>query len=97
MMDNVNIIIYPIQYSRKAYAEHWKKGQTAMASTKGRVVDHIAFSVDNLAETIARLTNEGVKVAEPISLMPGSKLKHAFIQGPDYIRIELVEGLARKQ
>jgi Tfp pilus assembly PilM family ATPase len=50
----------------------------------------------NLAETIARLTNEGVKVAEPISLMPGSKLKHAFIQGPDYIRIELVEGLARK-
>jgi len=94
MMDNVNIIIYPIQYSRKAYAEHWKQGQTAIASTKGRVVDHIAFSVDNLAETIARLTNEGVKVAEPISLMPGSKLKHAFIQGPDYIRIELVEGRA---
>ena len=93
-MDNVNIIIYPIQYSRKAYADHWKQGQTAMSPTKGRVVDHIAFSVDKLAETIERLTKEGVKITDPISAMAGRKLKHAFIEGPDYIRIELVEGAA---
>src|SRR5206468_223407 len=31
MMDNVNIIIFPVQYSRKAHADHWK-GQTAMSS-----------------------------------------------------------------
>jgi catechol 2,3-dioxygenase-like lactoylglutathione lyase family enzyme len=96
MMDNVNIIIYPVQYSRKAYADHWKNGQTAISPTRGRVVDHIAFSVDDLAEAIARLTNEGVKVTERISNMPGSKVRHAFIEGPDYIRIELVEGAASK-
>ncbi len=96
-MDNVNIIIYPIQYSRKAYANHWQQGQTAIAPTKGRAVDHIAFSVDNLAETIARLTKEGVRVTDRISTSEGGKLKHAFIEGPDYIRIELVEGRAQKQ
>jgi hypothetical protein len=99
MMDNVNIIIYPIQYSRKAYAGQWKQGkqgQTAMSPTEGRVVDHIAFSVDNLAETIARLTGEGVKITDPISAMAGRKLKHAFIEGPDYIRIELIDDRAQK-
>jgi catechol 2,3-dioxygenase-like lactoylglutathione lyase family enzyme len=96
MMDNVNIIIYPVQYSRKAYADHWKNGQTAISSTRGRVVDHIAFSVDNLAETIQRLTKEGVKITDPISTGSGGKFKHAFIEGPDSIRIELVEGLASK-
>jgi catechol 2,3-dioxygenase-like lactoylglutathione lyase family enzyme len=97
MMDNVNIIIYPIQYSKKAYADHWKKGQTAISPTKGRVVDHIAFGVDNLAETVEKLKQDGVKITDPISTAEGGKLKHAFIEGPDYIRIELVEGQARKE
>jgi len=51
---------------KEAYAGHWKQGQTAMSPTKGRVVDHIAFSVDNLAETIERLTKEAVKITDPI-------------------------------
>ena len=80
-MDNVNFIIYPIQYSRKAYASHWNSGQTRMSSTKGRVVDHIAFSVADLRGTLSRLRAEGVKI-----------LERGFIEGPDYIRIELVEG-----
>ena len=78
IMDNVNFIIYPIQYSRKGYANQWG-GQTEMSSTKGRVVDHIAFSVDDVSATMARLRAEGVKILEP-----------TFIEGPDYIRIELV-------
>jgi catechol 2,3-dioxygenase-like lactoylglutathione lyase family enzyme len=96
MMDNVNIIIYPIQYSRKAYADHWPQGQTAISPTKDRVVDHIAFSVNNLAETIKKLTKDGVKITEPIKVTEGGKLRHAFIEGPDYIRIELVEGRAQE-
>ena len=96
VIDNVNIIIYPVQYSRKAYAADWPPGQTQISSTKGRVVDHIAFSVDNLAATIDRLTKEGVKVIERISTDERGKLKHAFIEGPDHIRIELVEGPARR-
>ena len=97
VIDNVNIIIYPVQYSRKAYLPDWQPGQTTISSTKGRVVDHLAFSVDNLATTVDRLNKEGVKIVERIRTDEGGKLKHAFIEGPDYIRIELVEGQARKQ
>lgn len=95
-MDNVNMIIYPIAYSRKAYPEHWK-GQTAMSSTKGRVVDHVGFSVDSLPEALEKLRKDGVKVTDEIKSAAGGKIKYAFIEGPDKIRIELVEGHASKE
>ncbi|HZM91115.1 MAG TPA: VOC family protein [Blastocatellia bacterium] len=95
-MDNVNVIIYPVAYSRKVYADHWKN-QKEMSSTKGRVVDHIGFSVDNLAETIERLRKDGVKITDEIKSVAGGKIKYAFIEGPDKIRIELVEGHAKKE
>jgi len=84
-MDNVNIIIYPVGYSRKAYPAHWKPGQAAMSSTQGRVVDHVAFSVDSLAETVERLRKDGVQV------------EGGFLEGPDRIRIEIVEGHAARR
>ena len=46
-MDNVNIIIFPVEYARDAMPELWKDRKT-FEPTKGRVVDHLAFSVDNL-------------------------------------------------
>ena len=96
MMDNVNIIIYPIQYSRKAYANHWGNNLTRISSTKGRVVDHIAFSVDDVSATLARLQTERVKILEARKSTNGGRLKHAFIEGPDSIRIELVEGAVQE-
>lgn len=96
MMDNVNMIIYPIAYSRKAYPEHWKN-QKEMSSTKGRVVDHVGFSVDNLAETLEKMRKDGIKVTDEIKSAAGGKIKYAFIEGPDKIRIELVEGHATKE
>ena len=95
-MDNVNMIIYPIAYSRKAYPEHWKN-QKEMSSTKGRVVDHVGFSVGNLAESLEKLRKDGVKVTDEIKSVAGGKIKYAFIEGPDKIRIELVEGQATKE
>ncbi len=96
-MDNVSLIIYPIGYSRKAYPDHWKPGQTAMSPTKGRVVDHVGFSVDNLVETLERLRKDGVRVTDEPRAVLGGKVKFAFIEGPDQIRIELVEGHAGKE
>ena len=96
MLDNVNFIIYPAQYSRQAYADQWKKGQAALVPTKGRVVDHISFSVDNLAETLERLKKDGVKISTSATTTMGGKLKSAFIEGPDSVTIELVEGHAHK-
>lgn len=91
MMDNVNIIIFPVEYSKHAYAEHWK-GKTEIESTKGKVFDHVGFSFDNLAEAVEKLRKDGVKVTDEIRSIAGGKVKFAFIEGPDKIRIELVEG-----
>ena len=94
--DNVNIIIFPMAYAKKQWPEVWKD-RTDFEPTKGRVIDHIGFSVDNLQATIDRLRSEGVKItAEPKSIA-AMNLKYAFIEGPDKISIELVEGQAEKQ
>lgn len=96
MSDNVNIIIFPVEYAKQAYADQWK-GKTELESTKGHVVDHISFSFDNLAEALEKLRKEGVKVTDEIRSVANGKIKFAFIEGPDKIRIELVEGHARKE
>lgn len=96
MKDNVNIIIYPVEYTKKAYPDHWK-GKTELESTKGHVVDHIGFSVDNLAETLEKMRKDGIKVTDEIRSVANGKVKFAFIEGPDKIRIELIEGHAQKE
>ncbi|MGA9772036.1 MAG: VOC family protein [Blastocatellia bacterium] len=96
MMDNVNIIIYPVEYTKKVYADQWK-GKTELESTKGHVVDHIGFSFDNLADALEKMRRSGVKVTDEIRSVANGKIKYAFIEGPDKIRIELVEGHARKE
>jgi len=97
MADDVNIIIYPIAYSKHQYPSHWKPGQTSMSPTKGRVVDHIGFSFDNLEEALSAMRKDGVKVTQEIKSVAGGKIKYAFVEGPDQISIELIEGHARKE
>jgi catechol 2,3-dioxygenase-like lactoylglutathione lyase family enzyme len=96
MLDNVNIIIFPVQYSKQAYPDHWK-GKTEMSPTKGRVVDHVGVSFDDLSDALEKLRNDGVKVTQEIRSEAGGNIKFAFIEGPDKIRIELIEGHPRKE
>ena len=69
MMDNVNIIIFPIEYARQAMPE-WK-GRKAFESPKGRVVDHVGFSVENLSESLEKLREDGVTVTDEIQSVAG--------------------------
>lgn len=94
--DNVNIIIYPVEYTKRAYPDHWK-GRTELESTKGRVVDHIGFSFANLEAALEKMRANGVKVTDEIRSVANGKIKFAFIEGPDKIRIELIEGHASKE
>ena len=96
MMDNVNIIIFPWEYAPKQWPELWKD-RTEFESTKGHVTDHIGFSVDNLDQTLERLKKDGVKVTDEPRSIAGGKIKFAFIEGPDHVRIEVVEDHATKQ
>jgi hypothetical protein len=96
MLANVNIIIFPVQYSKQAYPDQWK-GHTEMSPTKGRVVDHVGISVGNLESALERMQKAGVKITGPIQSEDGGKLRFAFIEGLDKMRIEVVEGHARKE
>jgi predicted enzyme related to lactoylglutathione lyase len=90
MMDNVNFIIFPMEYAKTQWPELWKD-RTDFESTSGHVTDHIGFSVDNLAQTLDRLKKDGVKVTDGPHTSPGGK--YAYIEGPDHIKIELVEAV----
>lgn len=93
-LDNVNIIIFPAEYLKKDYPDRWK-GKVELESTKGHVVDHIGFSFENLPDALEKMRKDGVKVTDEIRTI--GKTKYAFVEGPDKIRIELVEGQARKE
>jgi len=95
-MDNVNVIIYPMEYAITSKMPGWENRKT-FESTKGHVVDHIGISVDNLEDAIAKLKAEGVKVTDEIRSLAGGKIKFAFIEGPDKLRIEIIEGHAKKE
>ncbi len=94
LADNVNIIIFPMAYAKKQWPELWKN-RDKFESTSGRAIDHLGFSVDDLNATVARLKSEGVRVTVDPRNVSG-RLKIAFIEGPDRISIELVEGHAQK-
>jgi hypothetical protein len=96
MMDNVSVIIYPVEYARTAKMAGWEDRKT-FEPTRGRVMDHIGISVVNLDEAIAALKKEGVTVTGEPRSGAGGKIKFAFIEGPDKMRIEVIEGHARKE
>lgn len=89
--DHVSMIIYPVEYLQTAAPAVWKARGGAFASTRGRVVDHLGFSVDDLDAALARMRSDGVKVtAEPRSIADG-RIHFAFVAGPDQVAIELIQ------
>jgi hypothetical protein len=90
MMDEVNVILYPVANAKAAFPEAWK-GRADLESTKGHSIDHLGFRVTNLEATVARLRKDGVKVIVEPFLGPSGRARLAVIEGPDRIRIEVVE------
>ena len=89
MMDNVNLIIFPAVYARQAWPALWKD-RASFDSPRGRVVDHIAFRVENLAAAL-----EGHRMLAGPAPIPGTSIRSAYVEGPDNIVIELVESSGR--
>ncbi len=65
------------------------KATGELAPTMGRAIDHIGFGVTDMDELANRLKEKGTKfTTEPRSL---GAAKVAFIEGPNGIRIELIQ------
>ncbi len=61
----------------------------ALATTRGQRTDHIAFECDEFDAALRDLQDVGVLLLEAVS--PFGDGRHAMIEGPDRIAIELVE------
>ena len=74
------------------YDDVWLMVQNSdapMAATEGRAIDHLSWSFPDLAAAAEMLKSKGVVFTmEP---RPFRNIKIAFIEGPDGVRIELVE------
>ncbi len=58
----------------------------------GEELDHLAFDVENLLETVEELKQRGIEiVAEPFSIGFSIGWKEAFVKDPNGIWIELLE------
>ena len=90
MMDDVSVIIYPVGNAKAAFPDVWK-GREGFESSRGHTIDHLGFSVENLELTLERLKKDGVKVTDQPQSLFGGKLKFAFVEGPDHVRIEVLE------
>ena len=88
-LDNVTFFWYPTAHAKALYGGQWK-GRTQYATNRGRAIDHVAISVDNLDQTLARLREEGVKVLTPPRRANG--VRSAFVLAPDNMELEIVEG-----
>jgi catechol 2,3-dioxygenase-like lactoylglutathione lyase family enzyme len=69
-----------------------QKGDAAPSA--GHAIDHIGFRPLNVDNAVAGLKTKNVKVTtepRPLTLPSGTSMRLAFIEGPDGVRIELVQ------
>lgn len=59
--------------------------------TDGRVIDHIAFSFEEIQPVFDRMKKNGVEIVDPIKMRPEFAMKSFFVRGPDKVLIEIVE------
>ena len=65
-------------------------GSSQLVPGKGsRGLDHIGFVVKGIEKTVEDLKKHGAKISVDITAGPG--VKYAFVDGPDGIRIEILE------
>jgi lactoylglutathione lyase len=61
------------------------------ADYEERLFDHLAFEVDDISQTLAKMRTAGVNITdEPYRLTPNGSLL-AFVEDPDGTLIELIE------
>ena len=85
--NNAEIAFLSIEGSNHNIELTWWKDKTDYA--EGDQLDHIAFSVESMAEFIARMRSEGVEIAKEPYILGTSRI--AFIKDPTGIWIEIIE------
>jgi catechol 2,3-dioxygenase-like lactoylglutathione lyase family enzyme len=72
----------------------WWKPQPPLRDiqpTKGRPIDHIAFSVRSLEPLYEQMKQAGAEIVEPVRVDERLRLKSFFARAPDGVLVEIVE------
>ena len=84
-----------VKYSAAGFSDMWVLVQRGDATpSEGHAIDHVGWRAANLAEKIAELKTNGVKVTtEPRALTLADKttIQFAYVEGPAGTKIELVQ------
>jgi catechol 2,3-dioxygenase-like lactoylglutathione lyase family enzyme len=67
------------------------KGGRRSSRRAGRVIDHIAFSVEGLDRALAQLEADGVTVVQRPKPAMNGLFRSAFVAAPDGVELEIVE------
>lgn len=91
-VDNVSIVVFGLPEGEERpswWPEEAKPGQ--FEPTRGRVIDHIAFSVRDLDPVFAHMKEGGAEVVEPVRERAELGTRSFFALAPDGLLVEVVE------
>jgi catechol 2,3-dioxygenase-like lactoylglutathione lyase family enzyme len=84
-----------LQYRAPGFSDMWVLVQRGESTpSEGRAIDHIGWRATNLAEKIAEMKTQGVKVTtepRPLTLPDKTTIQYAYVEGPAGTKIELVQ------
>jgi len=90
--DNVNFVVYNQPNYHPAPAWWDQEPLMAFETSKGRPIDHFAFSFRNIEPVFAKMTAAGVQIVQPIAIREeDGGLKSFFVTAPDGVLVEIVE------
>ncbi len=89
--DNVTFIVFGKPDHEPAPAWWPDPPLREIQPTRGRPIDHLAFSYRQLEPEFARLQEEGVTIVEPIAVREPFGFRSFLVEGPNGVLIELVE------
>lgn len=94
--DNINFIVYGRPDFTPAPPWYQEEGGplTEFEPSKGRAIDHYAFSYRDIEPVFERMKAAGVEIVEPIAERKEFGFKSFFVMGPDKVLIEIVEAKA---
>jgi catechol 2,3-dioxygenase-like lactoylglutathione lyase family enzyme len=90
--DNVNFIVYN-QPDYTPAPPWWDQPPLLKFQTsKGRPIDHLAFSFRQIQPVFEKMKARGARIVEPIKVRPeDGGLKSFFLMAPDEVLVEIVE------
>lgn len=69
----------------------FRKSAEDTKGSAGSSIDHIGFSVENIAEKMDELTAAGVKITGEVKNVPAGKFSYFFVEDPWGTRIEVLD------